>query len=136
MKWRRLFIIGIAFSAFLAASGGITPALANTVPHTPTQHFYGDADGDLVITGFDAIQHNNYVLSKPYTYDTLQPDTVDQRWNTCDMDSDRVCTGFDLIQIKNYILNKPVSIGARPWVLENVNLPLSGNPTGTWIPSN
>ena len=91
-RWKKLKYAAVCASLLWFVNALPSPAIANTAPPTPTQHFYGDGDGDLLVTGLDIIQHNNYILNKPHTYDTLQPDTVNQRWNTCDLDSDRVCT--------------------------------------------
>ena len=83
---------------------------------TKNAHFFGDANGDLGITPADIDQHNNYVTMKVYSYDTLQPNTPVDRWNTCDVDHDRGCTPADILQMQNYVAIKVVSLGADdPW---------------------
>ena len=136
MANRSHFLQVIAWSGLIAVlwALSVSTAPANTFPPRPLLHFYGDADGNTAVTGLDTIQVNNYVLGKPYVFDTLQPSVASQVWNTCDIDSDRLCTGLDVIQFNNYVLSKPVIIGATPWALENVDLPIAGNQVGTWIP--
>lgn len=70
---------------FLFASS----AQANIYPPTATAHFFGDADGDTAITNLDIGQHNNTILGRTATYETLQPAGPNTPWNTCDVNSDR-----------------------------------------------
>ncbi len=109
---------------------------ANTFAPTPTSHFYGDMDGDTFVTGFDGIQMNNFILSKPYSVDTIQPANPGQAWNTGDIDGDRLLTGLDVMLLRDFILFKPINKPDKPWIIENFNLPLTFNPPITWIPFN
>jgi len=112
----------------------VKPTLAtNIYPPTATKWFFGDANGDTAITGIDSTQWNMYITHRTYTTDTLQPDNDWQRWNTCDVNGDRLCNGMDVTQLNFYILRRTVTIGGQPWTL-TTTVPLTGNPTGTWIP--
>jgi len=133
MNWRDR-IIDILKVAALITAVWVSPAFSNSYPPTPTQHFYGDADGDGVITPMDLNVLRNLFNGKAFKFDTLQPDNPDQDWNTCDLDSDRSCTPAETNILINYLNGKTVSINDKPWALENVNLPLAGNHANIWIP--
>ncbi len=100
---------------------------------TKNSHFFGDADGNLTITPADLTQHNNYLVGKAYTYDTLQPPSSATKWNTCDMDHNRACTPADITQMNNYMIGKTVFLGNDdPWGLVTT---LTGTLTvGEWVP--
>lgn len=98
--------------------------LAYSAP-TKNAHFLGDADGNLVVTPSDITQHWNYINGKYYTYDTLQPSTVQDRWNTCDINHDRTCSSADISQLVNYITGNVVSLGEDdPWGILTTLAPL------------
>jgi|GEM_PF-5041088 len=133
MNWRQAFLNGFKV-AVLIVIAWISPAFSCNHPPTPTQHFYGDADGDTAITPMDLNILRNLFNGKAYKFDTLQPDNPDQDWNTCDLDGDRHCTPADINILINYLTGKTLSINDKPWVLESVNLPLAGNHANHWIP--
>ena len=85
MLFRRAVVLTVALFAGMVF---LSNAKANTFPPTPTSSYYGDADGDLTVTGADILQHRNRLLLKPSTYSTLQPAGANTEWNTCDVDSD------------------------------------------------
>ena len=67
VKRRVIFWVFISTCIFI-------PSLAFSY-NAPTlnDHFFGDATGDLNVTGADLTQHRNYTNFLPYGYDTLQP---------------------------------------------------------------
>lgn len=90
-------------------------AFAYSAP-TKNAHFFGDANGDLAITSADLTIHQNFINGKSATYNTLQPNTPSERWNTCDLNHDRACTSDDINLMKAYLVGAPVNLGSDdPW---------------------
>lgn len=106
----KTFILRWIFIALFTAK-----ALAYFAP-TKYAHFFGDANGDLAITPADLTIHQNRINGKAVSYDTLQPKTPADRWNTCDINHDRACTSDDLNLMRAYLIGAPVDLGADdPW---------------------
>lgn len=126
---RVLATIVFAFALFLF-SGTV---YGGTVPPSPTNSFYGDASGDMIIDAAEITAMRAWILGQPYVYDTIQPATPTQDWNTSDVTSDILIDAGDVSVIRSWILGFPISIADKPWVLSNENLPLINNPTATPI---
>lgn len=85
--------------------------------------FYGDANGDMSIQFDDAPIHKTQVFSGNANYDTPQPQTTSQKWNTCDINGDLYCMGDDLAAFKLLLYGSRISKRFDSWEIANVDLP-------------